>query len=86
MFGSVPRIGGLDAWVEMNRHRQLFEGLLLVCSDMSDGGSRSQITEIEFWGEHAWPTEQRSQQQLQDLIVHFEEPCTATRNNRLIGL
>jgi hypothetical protein len=46
----------LDAWMEMNRHRQLFEGMLLVCSDLFDSGSRSQITEIEFWGEHAWRT------------------------------
>jgi hypothetical protein len=31
----------LDAWMEMNRHRQLFEGMLLVCSDLFDSGSRS---------------------------------------------
>jgi hypothetical protein len=46
-----PEDRWLDAWVEMNRHRQLFESMLLVCSDLSDGGSRSQITEIEFWEE-----------------------------------
>lgn len=49
-----PEDRWLDAWMEVNRHRQLFEGLLLVCSDLSDGGRQSQITEIEFWGKRAW--------------------------------
>ena len=35
--------------MEVDGHRELLKGLLLVSSDLFDGRRGSQVTEVEFW-------------------------------------
>jgi hypothetical protein len=76
MFGSDPRTKWLNAWMETNRLRHLFKGLLLVCNDLFSYGSRSQTTENRILGRALLRDEQCSQ----DRIVHSEELCMARRS------